>query len=262
MFLLPTLNRPEGVKRFFDAYETSGGTTAGQVIVDHNDYKRNQQAYDYIKAYILPNTWTLYIGNEITMGDKMNMAFWRFRNTNSFPLWIGMVQDDMVPETQYWDQILSWEVTIRGRHLISCAEGWQDEKRIRGAHVWSTELVRALGWIFPPKLPHLFNDDMWETIASRVPDFWHRRMDVMVRSHHVLRTGIMDSTHLATYERSRYESAKKRWEDIRDKGELDEIVDKVRRLVLKTSITITNTTLAEHTINTSEIPGHTKASYE
>jgi hypothetical protein len=59
--------------------------------------------------------------------------------------------------------------------------------------------VRAVGYIFPPGLHHLYVDDVWEAIG-RESGYWTTDMDVMVRHRHVLKgDAAADETHKKVY---------------------------------------------------------------
>ena len=63
----------------------------------------------------------------------------------------------------------------------------------------SGDLVRAVGYIFPPGLHHLFVDDVWEGIG-RATACWRYDGDVMVRHRHVMSGAApADDTHRAAY---------------------------------------------------------------
>jgi hypothetical protein len=192
MWLLPSRRRPANLARFFEAFAATGGATPGMVIIDEQDWQDNQAAY---QAVTLPIGWhyrRTTLGYE-TQGNKL-AAVWN--EVKDCP-WLGLIGDDCIPETAAWDRLLV--EALDGGNMISCDDAWQAPRRIGNCWVMSGELVRAVGYIFPPGLQHLFVDDLWEQIG-RGAGCWAVRMDVLVRHKHVLKgEAPPDATHRFVY---------------------------------------------------------------
>lgn len=192
MWLLPSRRRPSSLTRFFTAYRETGGSTPGMVLIDADDYESNSEAYAAVLAN-LPAGWHLRTTKGVTQGDKVREVWSEVRDC----AWIGLLGDDCVPETPRWDQRL---VANLDRCLIaSCDDGWQAPNRVANCWVISGELVRTIGYLFPPGLHHLFIDDIWETIG-RDGLCWRCDMSVKVAHRNVLRGDApADDTHRAAY---------------------------------------------------------------
>lgn len=192
MWLLPSLRRPASLARFFAAYRTTGGSTPGVVIVDVEDYRDNRAAYDDVERSI-PAGWHVHVTKGVTQGDKVREIWDQVMSCS----WLGLIGDDCVPETVGWDRRL---VAGLDRNLIvSCDDAWQAPRRVANCWVVSGDLVRSVGYLFPPGLHHLFVDDVWETIG-REGACWHCDMSVRVAHRSVLRgDGPIDDTHRAAY---------------------------------------------------------------
>ena len=192
MWLLPSLDRPASLARFFEAYRRTGGSTPGLVLIDVADFSARASEY---KALDLPEGWEIRQTQGRTQGDKIRWA-------QALPEiagadWIGYLGDDCVPETTEWDRLML--AALDGANMVSCNDGWQAPKRIGNCAVVSGDLVRAVGWFWPPELSHLYIDDIWETLG-RAAGAWTVLMDVMVRHVHVLKgEAPRDATHDAAY---------------------------------------------------------------
>ncbi len=192
MWLLPSRRRIANLQRFFAAYNTTGGTTPGMVIVDHQDWADNNEAYLQIEE-TLPVNWHFAQTAGETQGDKLR-ELWPVLEGCA---WLGLIGDDCVPETPGWDQLLVHELDCW--NLVSCNDGWQAPKRLGNCWIMSGPLVRAVGYIFPPGMHHLYVDNVWETIGNEAK-CWSCRMDVMVRHLHVLKgEAEADETHDKVY---------------------------------------------------------------
>lgn len=153
MIILPTLRRPDNLKRFIRAYKLTGGTLPIHVILDASDVAR-------YKDIELPSNWkrcTVPSGTPI--GKIFNLIFLRYPKEPFY----GMVADDVVPETNIWDIVLR----------DSCmpdkiAWGWDgiQNERLPVHPFIGGNLVRSLGWWAAPGLYHWYVDNVWKMIAD------------------------------------------------------------------------------------------------
>jgi hypothetical protein len=160
------------------------------VLVDMADYSDNCAAYDALE---LPPGWFIHFTHGETQGEKIAEIWDQVVDC----AWLGLIGDDCVPETEGWDKRLVDR--LDGSNFVSCNDGWQAPERAANCWVISGPLVRAVGYIFPPGLHHLYVDDVWETIG-REAGCWTLAMDVMVRHRHVLKGDApVDETHEKVY---------------------------------------------------------------
>lgn len=156
--VLPTLNRLKLLQTFLNSALECNTTTPGIIVVDTDDYSKNQKAYDSLAK---PNGWTLYISNAVTMGDKIRETehIWNKHDA------VCILNDDHVIKTKDWDvKLLS---KIDGTNFVTCQDNWMSPRKAAGATVWSIELLKTVGIpIYPPKMTHLFIDDFWEIIGK------------------------------------------------------------------------------------------------
>jgi CBS domain-containing protein len=190
LWLLPSRRRVANLQRFFAAYQSTGGSTPGMVLVDMADYADNCAAYDALE---LPPGWFVHYTHGETQGEKITMVWEQIVDC----AWLGLIGDDCVPETPGWDKRLVDQ--LDGSNFVACNDGWQAPQRVGNCWVISGPLVRAVGYIFPPGLHHLYVDDVWETIG-REAGCWTTDMDIMVRHLHVLKGDApADETHDKVY---------------------------------------------------------------
>lgn len=224
MWLLPTKNRPHLLQRFCQAHQhtTGGRRTEGRILVSRADYESNQKAYEQVEK---PSGWQIDILNaiDLDMGPKLNWAFHAYRNAE----WFGLLTDQAVPRTKNWDLKLSEAVVAAaGKWMLTCDDGRQAPRRLGPCVVWSRDMLNAAGWIFPPTLPHLFADDVWEKLGKTLK-FWKVDMAVLVEHRHQLdRGGPLDRTHKDTYEG--FTEANRRFIDFCVDGELDAVAQRIK----------------------------------
>lgn len=161
LILLPSLNRPKLCERFFEAYRATESETPGLLIVDHEDPALEE--YKKLKA---PDGWTLQITKSRTMGDKFRETWNEYADKD----FVIILNDDHIPRTKHWDQAVISQ--LNGSNCVFTNDGPSPDKpyvfpqRICGAIAISGKIYRALGWLFPPGVQHLFSDDCWAHLFS------------------------------------------------------------------------------------------------
>lgn len=182
MFILPTRNRLGNLKRFVSAAREMGTRMPGLVVVNQDDWDEHKEQYERLKG-LFPENWDYKIVTADCYGEAVRQVW----STVEHGPWIGLVSDDLVPSTANWDEKLVSR--LRGWNVVYSNDGWQAPARMHGAIVWSGDLARAVGYIFPPKLKHIFHDDLWETLG-RETGCAHPHMDIMCKHLHESLEGI------------------------------------------------------------------------
>jgi hypothetical protein len=183
MILLPTLNRPHLLKRFFESYKATNATVAGYVLIDHEDMARNRAEYETIKMAHMPGDWIMRdTGSAVSMGDKCRFVWRELSDTNK---WIGLLNDDHVCITNEWDKRA--EEMLDGTNMLSTNDGsWNFGYRIVGLTAWSKPLLDIARFpIFPRNLQHYFIDDLWKAIGEST-GCWLETMKINIEHRHVL----------------------------------------------------------------------------
>lgn len=200
LWLVPSRKRPEKLRRFFQALADTDTKTPGLVLIHHAEFQDPAlvTAYDTLT---IPWNWRLIKTQGDSQGDKLREVVDLYVNKD----WVGLLGDDQVPDTMNWD--LKLVERIKGWNLVSCYDdGWQINQRggrIAGTMMWSGELLRTVGYIFPPGMHHVYLDDIWEELGG-LTGCWsfaeHACPDVVIKHLHVTR-GLSeeDETHRIAY---------------------------------------------------------------
>jgi hypothetical protein len=186
LWLLPTKGRIKELKRFLNAAREMGTGTPGMILVNQSEMDADPSYYHAIERFMLDD-WSLLPVKAESYGDAIRAVWPRIRDK----AWVGLLADDLIPATSTWDKALI--ARLHGWNFVSSNDGWQAPHRMHGAVVFSGDLLRAVGWLFPPKLRHVFHDDIWEGIG-RDTGCWHQAMDVMVKHLHESLSGIKGPT--------------------------------------------------------------------
>lgn len=191
LWLLHTRGRIEELNPLFDQYRAVHTSTQGLLIVSKSEYEKRSAEYKHVK---LPAGWhTLLSPHEYT-GDTYR---WLTPMLLAAGLeWIGLLTDRNVPMTYRWDTTLVG--LINGRNIVSCDDSLQAPRRQCGAVLFSTNLIRAVGYWYIPGIRHTYIDDVWEHIGMKC-GCWEICMDVLVRKDSAFVTQQFDETHERSY---------------------------------------------------------------
>ncbi len=126
------------------------------MLVDKDDPKKAEYlALEY------PDKITLTLTNSRTMGDKVAEVQDRWIDFD----YVGILNDDHVLITEEWDKKILTAIT--GTNVIATNDGpepstpWNAPHRLCGSITFSGGVLRALGWMFPPGIKHLYSDEAW-----------------------------------------------------------------------------------------------------
>ncbi len=184
VWLLPSRGRPGALAKFCSAAIAHGTSTPGWIMCTEED----REAYS---AITLPAGWSLKFMQAQGMGDKFREVWPEVRGMD----WVGWLVDDVVPMTDKWDTTLI--SGLNGKNVISCNDGARAPFRMC-APVFSGDLLRAVGYIYPPGFWHTWADDLWERIGT-ITGCWWVCMEVMLKHEDAFQTGRADATHEQSY---------------------------------------------------------------
>lgn len=201
MWLLPSRHRIGNLKRFFRACREVGIQTPGLVLVNAKEHGERQAEY---AALDLPKGWSV-LGVEVDCFHDAIRAAWPL--VKDAP-WIGLLQDDLVPGTPSWDVNLI--KGLNGLNVVSANDG-RGSGRMHGAIVWSGDLARHLGWLYPPGFKHLYGDDVWETLG-RETGSWVLDQSVITQHNNETYGATADATGKSIAQHTEHDAARyKEW---------------------------------------------------
>lgn len=185
IWLIPSHGRAStNLPRFLAACLETNVSTPGAILVTREDYETNRDAYEDLK---LPAKWLILICDDCeTTAEKTAWGLAHFPDA----AWYGWLADDLIPETPRWDRRVV--EALNGLNFVSTVFG-EKSSRMNGAVAWSGDVIRAIGYIYPPGLQHLFLDDVWEEIG-RMTGRWQVLSDVLVTHYHGPKVGDPDAT--------------------------------------------------------------------
>lgn len=183
MIILPTIYRPESLKKFTRAYHNTGASLPVLVVFENS----NLCNYDIRD---LPETFTCFVVSDGTrIGDIFNEVLKVLPDEDFY----GIIADDVTPDTYRWD-ILLREACMPDK-IVWGYDGGLDETLPRHPFIGG-DLARRLGFLACPGLKHWFVDNAWRDIATGLGCGEYRPEIRMVHRHYTTGTAQRDRTYL------------------------------------------------------------------
>lgn len=168
LWILASRRRLAKLPLFF----TQPPSTPGAILVQREELAELGEQY---AALALP--WALLPTTADGFGDKHREVWPIVKDLD----WVGIACDDLRPQTPEWDKRLLSHVN--GRNIITCNDGQQGNARMAGITIFSGNVIRAMGYLFPPNFWHSYVDNVWEDIG-RATGCWTYVEDVLVTHDH------------------------------------------------------------------------------
>lgn len=222
MFCTPSRNRPHRVAELLAACRQMNTQAPFEICVDPDDPQ-----LDFYHALPLMPGWRIWVADRpMKVCDHLRAFYHRHPDLS----WYGIMGDDALPRTPYWDQIL---INIAQNDAVSYPNDIVQMGQCTHP-VIGGDLMRAVGWFVPDGFIHWFCDTVWEYLAWRTRRLLYCR-EVIVEHICPRRTDIQvpdDETSLNLWTlpdgtRRSEEDDKLRWQEFIEKGEADAAIARI-----------------------------------
>jgi len=210
--LVPTRGRPRNAARLQQAFTDTGSLNAALIfVVDADDPElpgyRERAGVGEI-AHL-----TVHDGEGGTgMSAALNHAAGRFAGEYSA---LGFMGDDHLPRTAGWDAHVLGALAGPGPAVVYCDDLLQGEALPTAAFMPS-RLVRALGFMAPPVLRHLYVDNFWQELGQRLGGLRYLPDVVVEHLHPAAGKAAMDERYAAVNAPDADAADRRAWLDFRD----------------------------------------------
>jgi len=169
MWIFATRSRPSNCQRFIEAWHNTKASTPVYVRIDDDDPFLQE-----ILKLNWPNNFKIVIGPREGLRAAMQELY--LKNPNE--QWYGLLADDLVPRTDYWDQLL---IEKAGKKSISYPNDLGRKVKLPTHPVVAGDLVRALGWFGFPVVNHLYVDTVFKYLGDNLRNLY--RLDDVIVEH-------------------------------------------------------------------------------
>lgn len=159
MVLVPTRGRPENVARLEEGRKNTGAEESDFLYaVDPDD----PELEGYL-ALDCPSVYVLHA--RMRLGPTLNWLA-TVGPARGYPF-IGFMGDDHLPRTARWDRrvIETLDVPVP---RIAYGDDLLQGENLPTAVFLQSKIVRALGFMSPPEMVHLYLDNFWKTLGEQV----------------------------------------------------------------------------------------------
>lgn len=159
--IVPSRGRPEAARELNHAIsETRTADTRLLLALDKSDPTLDEY----------PDIWQIVGTENRNMVDALNLAAdYLTGGGSSFigeqPFSIGFMGDDHRPRSAGWDKLYLDALREMGTGIVYGNDLLQGEN-LPTQCAMTSDIVRALGWMSPPSLTHLFLDNIWKIIGN------------------------------------------------------------------------------------------------
>jgi hypothetical protein len=187
--IIPSRSRPDAVVELLDAFAaTCPAETQVALAVDKDDPKLD--GYGQLAHRLLCRVEQAE-GNMVT---ALNSAATHVA-TKYKPFAIGFMGDDHRPRTQGWDQAYLDELRKLGTGIVYGNDLLQCEK-LPTQVAMTSDIVRALGYMAPRDLTHLYVDNAWLALGTELDRISYLPEVVVEHMHPVARKGEWDDGYV------------------------------------------------------------------
>ena len=201
-WFIPSRERPHRLRQLINACHATKMSTSAVVLIDDDDPCLS----GYMNLSLIPY-WNIEVSSGGGLSEIYNGAFARHPHEE----WYGILCDDVIPETEYFDVKL---IEAAGKDGIAVPTGGHHPD-IAPHFVIGGDLVREIGWVSLPGLDRIYIDTVWNDIAKNRGVF--RQTDVVLKHMHFSNGGaLMDKT----YRKHNKENDRKLYNQWHDKYEI------------------------------------------
>lgn len=140
---------------------------------------------------------------------------------------VGFMGDDHRVQTPGWDTEL---MKSAGPWGVAYGDDLNMGERLPTAVVMATNITRALGYMAPPDLGHLYVDNFWRDLGERLGALAYRDDIVIEHMHPTVGKSEWDAQYRRVNSSARYMEDEAAWSEFRDLGGLDAAVARVKTM--------------------------------
>lgn len=220
--LVPSRGRPDAARALAWAFRTTcTADTLLTFVVDEDDPTRA----DYELVGTEQRCAVLFTPSH-TMVEALNLAAGHVAALDVFA--VGFMGDDHMPRTRGWDSLYLEELRALGTGIVYGDDLLQGEA-LPTQCAMTADIVRALGYMAPPDLHHMYVDNFWRDLGAAAGCIRYLPDVVVEHMHPVVGKAPVDDGYLRVNDRAVYDADQRAYERYRAER-FAEDVQKIRTL--------------------------------
>ena len=171
LVILPTRSRPENAERCINALKEHSVMSDFIIAIDD----------DQSDLYPRLDGVTYEVNPRLRMNGTLNLVANKYADKYETIFFLG---DDHLVQTPAWDEYLAGSIASKGYGLAYGNDLLQGVK-LATAVMMSTNIIKAVGFMAPPKLVHLYMDNYWMMLGHRLGSLWYFEQVIIEHLHPV-----------------------------------------------------------------------------
>lgn len=159
LVILPTRSRPESAERCINALKEHSVMSDFCIAIDDDQ----ADLYPRLDGVIYE------VNPRLRMNGTLNLVANKYADKYETIFFLG---DDHLVQTPSWDEYLSKAIAHKG-YGLAYGNDLLQKQNLATAVMMSTNIIKAVGYMAPPKLVHLFMDNYWMILGSRLGTLWY-----------------------------------------------------------------------------------------
>ena len=183
LVILPTRDRPDNAERCINALKEHSVLSDFCIAIDDDQADLYPRLDDVIYE----------VNPRLRMNGTLNLVANKYVDKYETIFFLG---DDHLVQTPNWDEYLSKAIASKGYGLAYGNDLLQGVN-LATAVMMSTNLIKPVGYMAPPKLIHLFMDNYWMTLGRNLGTLWYFDKVIIEHIHPVTGKTEWDEAYMA-----------------------------------------------------------------
>jgi hypothetical protein len=171
LVIIPARGRPDKAQTAFDALKQHSKISDFMIGLDDDDADNYPEIDGVIRE----------VNPRLKMNGTLNLLATRYADKYETVTFMG---DDHLVRTEGWDEKLYETIKNRGFGISYANDLFQGEN-LPTQVMMSTNIIKSLGFMAPPKLIHLFMDNFWKFLGQ-VLGCLDYKADVVIEHMHFM----------------------------------------------------------------------------
>ena len=159
LVILPTRSRPDNAERCINALKEHSVMSDFVIAIDD----------DQSDLYPRLDGVTYEVNPRLRTNGTLNLVANKYADKYETIFFLG---DDHLVQTPSWDEYLTKAIAHKG-YGLAYGNDLLQKHQLATAVMMSTNIIKAVGYMAPPKLVHLYMDNYWMTLGRKLGTLWY-----------------------------------------------------------------------------------------